>query len=113
MIKKLLFVVLLIVGLAAVGLNLALRPLQYGMPEGVFSPGPRDATVVADVVKPAFAGADSTLERRPNVVVIFADVLAAADDTAIRKLMVSAATGFSKLGMTDMAGGIVAGHRPV
>jgi len=35
----------------------------------------------------------------------FANVLAAADDTAIRKLMVSAATGFSKLGMTDMAGG--------
>jgi arylsulfatase A len=165
MIKKLLFVGLLIVGLAAVGLKLALEPLQYGMPEDAFSPGPRDAMVVADVVKPDFSEAAPASKRRPNVVVIFADdlgwgdigvqgsvaietpnidqlardgirlsnfyasaplcspsraglltgryplrsgfsnVLAAADDTATRKLMMSAATGFSKLGVSDMAGG--------
>ena len=163
--KKLLLVTLLIAGLAMLGLKLAFSPLQYGMPEDVFSPGPRDTTAVADVVKPLATADFKGVKRRPNIVVIFADdlgwgdigvqgslaietpnidqlasdgirltnfyasaplcspsraglltgryplrsgfanVLAAADDTAIRKLMISAATGFSKLGASDMARG--------
>lgn len=35
----------------------------------------------------------------------FASILAAADDTFIRKTMMSASVGLSKLGMSDMAGG--------